>query len=38
VIVSPISPQYQKTVDTLLELSTQLGYEFRTVSVILPVT
>jgi hypothetical protein len=38
VIVHPISKKDQKTVDTLLDISTRLGYEFRTVSVILPVT
>jgi len=38
VVVQPVAPKDQKTVDTLCKLSTQLGYEFRTVSVILPVT
>jgi hypothetical protein len=38
VIVHPISPNKQTKVDKLLEISTRLGYEFRTVSVILPVT
>lgn len=38
VIVHPISKKDQKKVDTILDVSTRLGYEFRTVSVILPVT
>ena len=38
VIVHPINQKDQKKVDTILDISSRLGYDFRTVSVILPVT